>query len=570
MLKTLVSPTGIVATGAVVTTGLLMKMFETIQKAEQPTGEALNGIREESSKLSKAQQKIRDKTDDCLEAFKDWKTAKDEAIKDKSTEFEYYDELWDELQGIVDQNGKIKTGYDNRAAWISEKLEGVTGTEIRLNGNVIQNYKDLKKSIDDVLIAKKAEAYYNAHESSYQEALSNKNDTLANMQKEKNSLKGLRKEYSALQDKVESAESAVERAKIIHANAYRTGSKSDQMSADFTLLDAEEQLGKAKAKLAGKYDAIVETKNKIESLELQYSNYVTTIKNHENLGSAIISGERKKIEEELSKLQHGFITAETGTKASLQKQTQNYKTELANLKQAIKEGVPGVTQAQVEEMQKFVSKSETELKKLPYKAKYPGEQTSILFSQGIEEKKQKVLEKAKELGKDAALKLGEADTAKSADNFIAGFTNRLKERKLDPIQETLNLGSSIVSAFNEGLDEHSPSEASYESGDNFIKGFTNSLNDKLTSVKQTIGGLALSIIKEFNDEMQSGDFDLSGITVAANRFNSSNNHPGSSKVVGGVVNNITYNQTNQSPKALDRLDIYRNTKNLLRWRGGGT
>lgn len=40
MLKTLVSPTGIVATGAVVTTGLLMKMFETIQKAEQPTGEA--------------------------------------------------------------------------------------------------------------------------------------------------------------------------------------------------------------------------------------------------------------------------------------------------------------------------------------------------------------------------------------------------------------------------------------------------------------------------------------------------------------------------------------------------
>ena len=37
--------------------------------------------------------------------------------------------------------------------------------------------------------------------------------------------------------------------------------------------------------------------------------------------------------------------------------------------------------------------------------------------------------------------------------------------------------------------------------------------------------------------------------------------------VGGVVNN--YNQTINSPKALSRLEIYRQSKNLLGYAGGG-
>lgn len=38
-------------------------------------------------------------------------------------------------------------------------------------------------------------------------------------------------------------------------------------------------------------------------------------------------------------------------------------------------------------------------------------------------------------------------------------------------------------------------------------------------------------------------------------------------VAGGVVNN--FYQTNNSPKALSRLEIYRQSKNLLGYAGGG-
>ena len=32
---------------------------------------------------------------------------------------------------------------------------------------------------------------------------------------------------------------------------------------------------------------------------------------------------------------------------------------------------------------------------------------------------------------------------------------------------------------------------------------------------------------------------------------------------GGIVNNYNFNQVNNSPKALDRLQIYRDTQNLI-------
>lgn len=39
---------------------------------------------------------------------------------------------------------------------------------------------------------------------------------------------------------------------------------------------------------------------------------------------------------------------------------------------------------------------------------------------------------------------------------------------------------------------------------------------------------------------------------------------GGNALSGSVVNNYNFNQTNNSPKALSRIEIYRQSKNLLR------
>lgn len=76
------------------------------------------------------------------------------------------------MQGIVDQNGKVKKGYEDRAKFITNELSRVTDDEITWNGNVIQSYKDLKGSMDKALESKKALAMLSATEDAYQTAVS--------------------------------------------------------------------------------------------------------------------------------------------------------------------------------------------------------------------------------------------------------------------------------------------------------------------------------------------------------------------------------------------------------------
>lgn len=570
------------ATGLAIGIGLLAPMikdvYDSIKNAEKPVGSALKGITEEASKLNEKQQKVRNKTQDCITTFNDWKTAKDEAIGDTTAEFKYYDDLWTELQGIVDQNGKVKEGYENRATWIAEKLGGVTDTEIKLTGGVINEYDKLKNKLDEVLKAKQAEATYSANESAYQNALKKRREVFSQISAEEQNLIELEEEFKNKQSEIEKASKKVDTARLIYANAKRYRSRPEQEEARWNLLEAETDLSKLKATAAGISNKMMISSSEINKLKQSYQEYAAIIQNHEKLGEAILSGNQKAINESLLKLQSGFISAENGTKKSLERQTENYKSQLENLKKAIKEGMPGVTQAQVEEMQTLVNKSETELKKLKSKAGYQGNQASILFSQnftkGMDEEKQKVIDKAKEIAAKSAEELGKGDTATAADNFVAGFTNRLRE--LDPTlaQHMERLGNyTIVGSFNNGLGVHSPSTKSYASGDFYVQGFINSMFDRIKEVKKVVGSLAMSAIKAFNSEIKGDQFDLSGLTYAANSIVKSGKPNAKQRGAANpnsIVNNITYNQTNQSPKPLNRLDIYRNTKNLLTWKGGIT
>lgn len=86
------------------------------------------------------------------------------------------EELWQELQKITDENGKVKSGYEERAKVITSALSQALGTEINLNGDVVQGYKDIQSEIDNLIRKKKAEAIMSAQEEAYTEAFSARQD----------------------------------------------------------------------------------------------------------------------------------------------------------------------------------------------------------------------------------------------------------------------------------------------------------------------------------------------------------------------------------------------------------
>jgi tape measure domain-containing protein len=62
-------------------------------------------------------------------------------------------------------------------------------------------------------------------------------------------------------------------------------------------------------------------------------------------------------------------------------------------------------------------------------------------------------------------------------NFISGIMKSIKNREGDIIQKAEMLGREIVAQFNKGQDAHSPSRKMYKAGINFLAGFTNAIKD---------------------------------------------------------------------------------------------
>lgn len=79
-----------------------------------------------------------------------------ETYATSTAEEEYYKKLWDELQSITTENGKIQDGYETRANFIVSTLSSALGIEINIVDGVVQKYDELKQTIEQIIEKKTA------------------------------------------------------------------------------------------------------------------------------------------------------------------------------------------------------------------------------------------------------------------------------------------------------------------------------------------------------------------------------------------------------------------------------
>lgn len=522
---------------------------------------------EEYSKLTAEEQKLRDETNKLTEAYRDWKDAKDDAFSNTAAEFDYYSELSGELQTIVDENGKIKKGYEDRAAVITGILSEALGTEITITDGVIQKYGELKQSIDDVIIAKKAEAMLSSMESSYTEAIQNKNTALQNYTENQKAFNELLKEQNAVEaDYWNLVDGGI--VAYAEANGMKVDATSTQFAYNAALKDSRAKLDGVNAKLADQKAAYYDS-------EEAYLGYLGIIKQYEGVSAAVISGDTDKINESLLLLEHGFLDATTGTQAALESQTAGYKKELENLKKAIKDKTPGVTQEQVDQMENLVEKSEAELAKLAPKAETQGEKAVDEFSDGIDSATPKAEAAAEDVSDSAADALKSADSETSGENFAEGFADGISSKSNSIWDTATTMAKNALEAVQSALDSHSPSRKTMKLGEFFDDGLLIGIEDGENSLLKTVKNLANTIVQTLKEELNF-DYDLFGqLSADIAKINSTDfgvttnvsgvNNTGNDRSTTQTVNN--FYQTNNSPKELDRIEIYRQTKNLLSTRG---
>lgn len=348
--------------------------------------EANDSAKQSQEELNEAQEKAKEEIKELKDANDEYVQSKKDATSEVESEFQYYDDLWVELQGIVDKNGEVKKGYEDRAKFITNELSRVTGNEITWNGNVIQSYKDLKSSMDDALESKKALALLSATEDSYQTAVSGlagaKTDSVnqyAIVRENKNDVSKARDSVNSLQMHDTKAENvawwAYENKNIdkhtlgvISANAK--GEKVDKEELDVAqsrikALETayDQELENRKNVLSQKESVLKDAETKYKTYQDKIVNYNTTIQNFENLTAANAKGNAEEIKAAMSDVENSLITHTTGTKDTLEQQVNDFKTNAENLRTAYKDGVEGVTKDQVEEAEELQERAEIELAK---------------------------------------------------------------------------------------------------------------------------------------------------------------------------------------------------------------
>lgn len=183
----------------------------------------------------------------------------------------------------------------------------------------------------------------------------------------------------------------------------------------------------------------------------------------------------------------------------------------------------------------------------------------------------------------------------SAGSYLVdGFANGISENIYKAEAKARAMASAAARAAERELDEHSPSKVGYRIGDFFGVAFVNAIGDYtekaykagsgMAKAARTGLGNAISKVKDFIDSDIDTQptirpvLDLSNVEAGMSRLNAmfsrtqtlsistGMNRQDTSNVQNGEFSpnagsKFTFTQNNYSPKALSRVEIYRQTKN---------
>lgn len=493
-LSTLTSPTGLATIGVTALTAayaaFIYKQYESSRNAE----------------------KIRENTEKEIQSQKELMQTYDESKNATITQMNNVDKLAKELEQLVDENGKVKKGYEDRVDFILNQLNSALGTEFERTGDLVNKYSDLKKEINDLVRIKKAQAILESEEGKYNEAITKKADTYSKMLDYQNKLKDAKEKLTKAEEEYQ---------KVGHTGMY---------FYDSWMISKVDNAKKAVEELQKSYDT---EKN-------MYNDYLQVIRQYENDQITMESGTAEQVNEMIMRRTTSYSNATDDIASSIQRQIANQLYDLQQTKTYLQESIDANDVAAKKECEIQKNSQELQLKNLVdsltkmtstteemtpaqieawkqlatgsyeiYKEKVsqmpPETRKKIEEITGVVTNDYTVENATEQLGKDAVSKLDKSmQAAKTAgENFVLGAKKGIENQGLQNgvLRAIGTLGSKMVSRFNASLDEHSPSKLTEDSGENFVLGAKRGVKNKEKDMYKTIESLGKNLVSKFDDNM---------------------------------------------------------------------
>ena len=416
------TPWGLAATaiGGVVT-ALAVYIASTVEAAEKIT--VLN--EEERALLESAKETTKE--------LREQRDATTEAADGIMSNTGYVQSLTRELQSLADASGKVQESDEARVKFILNELNEALGTEYELTDGVIQQYDELKNSIDQVILSKTASSLLELHNEDY----------LASIQAEGELLEALSVAEQAYLD-----QRALSEEKIKGYNekiAYY-----QELLANATETTDRRKIDSWKGSLSSYRSLIDHEKSIIEEAKGEYE------------GAAYAYGEN-------SEIINRYREAET---AVLQN---NYDRAIELLK-----GKGHVYNKYADEVSQATREAIDALYKEAIDAGIEAERTRRNFENGVEGYTEEMVNEAA-AGYGAALEewaTAAADAQAIGEDLSGGLAGGMENKRLSLMAKARSIVNAIIGAMRNEADSHSPSRKMIALGEDMGEGGAIGLENK--------------------------------------------------------------------------------------------
>lgn len=444
---------------------------------------------EEERKHSEALRENAEAAQENLEAAQERKKSYEEFVQTQNeqaagdvAQLDRLRQLNDELNTIVDANGRVKAGEEDRAAFITSQLSSALGMEISMTDGVIGNYQELQAQIQSTIQQKRINAVMTAQQAKYEEAVANQMQAAS--------------EASAAYTAMKEAENDVkkESAELAKLEAEQDQAVLDGNKALVGILG--ERIKNQKANVKEAKAALEDQKAAYEENTALLAQYANDIDMYTALAEAAASGNAEAIEQAISQITAGIKTASAATNEELQQQVIDVSNMEALIRQEVEKGTPGFTQAMLTQAQSATTSALEEFAKVAPQtaaelAKVPPEAVAALVAGDMRGQLSAEASGAVEGmldqfdGLDSETQLAFANAVYGALSGLEGF-----DQLADPAKEGAD---AFLKSLKEALEINSPSKAVMR----IFEGVWPGATDGLESGQEELTSKGNSVIQNF-------------------------------------------------------------------------
>ena len=462
--------------------GAIIGLLAGVTVAALAYADANSKAAKEEYGLSDAERELQSRIKDTYETQKELAEARDKNLESITGEYNYITALKDEYNSLIDSNGKVKEGYEDRANFIINELANALGIEKDKVLELIETNGKLGDSINDLIKKKQAEATLSAYDESYKKAKAEEASALKDLVEIQNKYTESKERYEKVME--EYLPVAEEYNRIVAAGGQPLGELAEKYA----------KLAPAAKEATEAYES---NKEALEKATKAYQDGQEVIKNYEGLSSAIISGDVTKINEELTKLTKGFKDAKTATETELEEQVKAYEKYYQDILKAEKSGNPAITKQMVNDAKNMLDKAKAELDKFPRAAGQSATQTGQAYSTSLANQSGNVANAASGLKDSAVRSLIDPSSfyysgSSDGNSFASGVSSKNSA--------AYSAGANISGSAKSGTE----SVSSYSSGQNFSQGYINGIGSLINRVANAAASVARTALSSLRTTQSEG------------------------------------------------------------------